>query len=118
MDNREQLLAKVCDDSHRLQYDGNDETRLMLLSAAFTDASVAMIEALGQFSDAAKAPVDENSADTMKGARYDAVAAWTMAQAAISKIAYVLRIDGEEAYRRSIKAYEEGGSEDPDLSGL
>lgn len=116
MNNREQLLSKVCSDDHRLQYDGNDGTRMTMLATAFTDASVAMIEALGAFNNAAEAPVSDTSADEMKAARYDAVSAWTMAQAAVSKVAFVLRIDGEEAYRRAIKAVE--NEEDPEFSGL
>jgi hypothetical protein len=109
MDNREQQLAKHINDDHRLQYDGEDEARLDNLATTFTQAAVAMIEALGEFREAAKAEVDESSADRMKSARYDAVYAWTMVQAAVSKVALVLRIDGDEAFSRAITAaWEEG----------
>lgn len=111
--NRERMLAEVCDETDQVQYDGNDEERITAICSSFTQAAVGMIEALGKYRDAMAAPLDENSADLMKEARYEVVYSVAMAQAATSKVAWALRIDADEAYKRVLKDPEE-----TDLSGL
>lgn len=114
--NREQRMMEICGENERLQYDGDDERRIAGLAANFTNVAMLMIEALGKFNDAAKAPVDENSADIMKGARSDAVLSWGALQAVTSKIAGVLRIDSDEAFDRILASA--NTDEEPDVSGL
>lgn len=116
MASRERMVMELVNEDCKLQYDGKDEQRIAGLAAVFTQTSIHMIEALSQFCEAAKAPVDENSVDIMKGARGDAVLAWAALQAATSKIAGVLRIDGDVALERILKAAK--NDEEPDVAGL
>lgn len=114
--NREQRMMEICGENERLQYDGDDERRIAGLAATFTNVAMMMIEALGKFNDTAKLPVDENSADLMKEARGDAVLGWGALQVATSKIAGVLRIDGDEAFNRILAIAQT--DEEPDVAGL
>lgn len=116
MANRETMVMDLCTQDDRLQYDGDDERRIAGLAAQFTQVAMLMIEALGQFADAAVAPVDENSEDIMKGARSDAVMAWGALQVATSKIAGVLRIDGDEAFERILATAH--NDDEPNVAGL
>lgn len=116
MENREQMLAQICSEDHRVQYDDKDKQRIYDLASQFTEAAMITIEALGNYSQALAAPVDETSADKMKGARYGTVEAWTAMQAVVSKMAYVLRIDGDEAFKLALEAAKT--DEPPKLQGL
>lgn len=113
MENRERMLEDICSDDHRVQYDGNDENRIENIARGFAEAGVAMIEALGNYRNYLNAPISDTSADDMKAARYEVAYHFAMAQAATSKIAWSLRIDGDEAYKRVL-----ANPEDPDLSDL
>ena len=114
MKTREQLVMEICGEDAKLQYDGKDEDRVANLAAQFTQSSMLMLEALGQFNAVAAMDVDENSADMMKGARADVVMAWGALAVAVSKIAGVMRIDGDETFNRILNVVDE----DPDVSGL
>lgn len=116
MASRETMVMDLCTQDDRLQYDGEDGKRIAGVAAQFTQSAMLMIEALGAFSDASKAPIDENSADLMKGARADVVIAWGALQAATSKIAGVMRIDGDTAFERLLTVAH--SDEEPDVSGL
>lgn len=116
MASRETMVMDLCTQDDRLQYDGKDEQRIAGVAAQFTQSAMLMIEALGAFSDAATAKVDENSTDIMKGARSDVVMAWAALQVVTSKIAGVLRIDGDTAFERILAVADNDG--EPDVSGL
>lgn len=116
MASRETRVMDLCTQDDRLQYDGNDKQRIAGVAGQFTNVAMLMIEALGAFAAAAEAPVDENSEDIMKGARADVVMAWGALQAATSKIAGVMRIDGDEAFERVLAVAH--SDDDPDVSGL
>jgi hypothetical protein len=112
---REQKLTKVLPEASRVQYDDLDSMRLFSLGNQVTDASVMLIQALGAYRDVIAAEITEDSAEETKKARYDLIRAWGLAQAAISKVAFVTRFDGEEAYDRTIACPDD---EDPELSDL
>jgi hypothetical protein len=116
MANREKMVMDLCSDNERVQYDGDDEARIAGVTTQFTQVAMLMIEALGQYNVAAQAPVDENSVDIMKGARADVVMSWAALQVVTSKIAGILRIDGDEAFKRILAVAHT--PEDPDVSGL
>lgn len=118
MKNRERMLNAVLPELAKVQYDEQDGIRLFSLGSQLTDASVLLIQALGAYRDVITIPsdkVDENTADETKKARYDLIRAWGLAQSVISKVAFVTRFDGDEAYRRTIECPED---EDPDLGDL
>lgn len=117
MASRETMVMDLCQDSDRLQYDSEDNKRIATVAAQFTQSAMLMIEALGAFAEAGAAKIDENSVDIMKGARADVVMAWGALQAVTSKIAGVMRIDGDAAFERLLLNATDGG-EDPDVSGL
>lgn len=115
MNNREEILSKLMDDDARVQYDDKDGDRIYAIAASFAETGTALMENLARYKEALEAPVNENSADAMKEARYNLVYSWTMAQAAVSKIAWGLRIDGDDAFKTAVEATAAGDFE-PDLS--
>jgi hypothetical protein len=116
MNVREELINEVAGDNHRVQYDGLDGARIEASAQTMTEAVVMLLEALGAYSDIIKAPADENTADLTKEARYNVLASWGVAQAGISKVAWMLRIDGDEVYRRVVTAGVK--NEEPELADL
>lgn len=114
--NREQIISANSPDDDRVQYDGEDNKRIARAASLITDSAVMMIQALGEYTRASEAPVDENSADAMKAARYDVTLCWGALQLATSKIASVLRIDGDEVFSRMVESGLK--QEDPNLEGL
>jgi hypothetical protein len=61
-------------------------------------------------------PVDEDSDSRMRYARREVVEKWAYAQAALSKVAWVLRFDGNAAFERLINAVKDGDT--IDMRGL
>jgi hypothetical protein len=59
---------------------------------------------------------DEDSPSLIRYSRRELVERWAFAQGALSKLAWVLRIDGNEATQRLVNALKEGKS--MDMSGL
>lgn len=116
MNIREDLVREIGNEENRVQYDGNDELRIQRTAGVMAEAVVLLIQALGDYTEAMKVDVDENTADAMKAARYDVVYAWAAVQAATSNVAFNLRIDGDEAFKRCVDATKAG--EEPDLSHL
>lgn len=116
MNSREAMLGAIAHEDQRVQYDGKDEDRIFKVAEALAEASVATLSSLGTYQDVLKQPVDENTADLMKEARYNTVYAFTIMQAAVSKMAWALRIDGDEAFSRAVEAFQK--DEEPELSGL
>jgi hypothetical protein len=114
---RERMLGEICNPDDQVQYDGRDEVRIALGAQFLTEAAVMSIEGLAKYRDAINLPeTDENTADLIKDARYDAILGLGTLQIALSKIAWVLRVDFDEAYKRCLEA---GPTEEhPDLHGL
>jgi hypothetical protein len=118
MNIREQLIDDLVGEDGKLQYDAQDEAKITNVAEAFASASVLMIEALGGYVNELNRPYDENSADDMKGARHDLIYAWTAMQGSTSRIAHLLRFDGDEAYRRAVETAKTGDDELADFNGL
>jgi hypothetical protein len=114
--NREQMIGEVCNQDDRVQYDGKDEVRVALGAQFLSQGAVLAIEGLGRYRDAIVAPVNEDTADDMKAARYDAILGLATLQIGLSKLAWMLRIDFDEAFRRCVEAGPT--EEDPELNDL
>lgn len=67
-------------------------------------------------SEVISADADEDAPARMAYARRELIESWALAQAALSKFAYVLRFDGNQAYERMINALKGGGA--VDMRGL
>lgn len=114
---REEAVASVADDSCRVQYDGKDYDRIKDIAGTLTHHMVELIESLGAYADETVTEVDEDSDSRMGYARRDLIEKWSTAQLALSKIAFVIRADGQTAYERLVAALniEDGVI---DMSGL
>jgi hypothetical protein len=114
---REEAVASVADDACRVQYDEGDPDRIKDMAATFTHHAVELIESLGNYVSETTAEVDEDADSRMRYARRELIEKWATAQLAISKVAFVMRVDGQTAYDRLIAALNiEGGN--IDMSGL
>jgi hypothetical protein len=102
-------------EDERVQYDGEDEGRLMAVTAMFTTDAMDLITQMGAYRDELNAPLDEDAHLRMKEVRQALVASLACAQEAIDKLGYVIRVDDEELTRRVSKV---GSREDLDTSGL
>jgi hypothetical protein len=116
MNIREELIDKLAPTDDRLEYDEHDEAKIVETANRYTQTTVLLLEAIGKYVETMRLPIDENSADLMKEARYDVVYSWAVAQAAVSKIAWMMRIDGDEAYGRIMDGAM--SEEHPDLHDL
>lgn len=114
---REEAVASVASDAERVQYDEGDADRIKDVAATFTHHAVELIESLGAYSKETQAEIDEDSELRMGYARRDLIEKWATAQLALSKIAFVIRVDGNTAYDRLVAALNiEGGN--IDMRGL
>lgn len=116
MASREQMIKEVINEQDLVQYDGKDEARIAHVASLFTHAAMTHIEALGAYTDQLKAPVDDSSADLMKEARGNVVMSWGAVAAIVSKIAAVMRIDGDTAFQRVLDTAHT--NQEPDVAGL
>lgn len=114
---REEAVASVANDSHRVQYDGADADRIKDMAATLTHHAVELIESLGNYVAETASDIDEDAEARMGYARRELIEKWATAQLALSKVAFVMRVDGQTAYDRLIAALNiEGGN--IDMSGL
>jgi hypothetical protein len=113
---REALVSEVSHELERVQYDDNDGERLGESAVTFVLKSQELIEALARYTKELNAPVDEDSKERMGTIRRALVEKWAVVQGVTSKMAWTLRIDGDEAYKRFIQAIKKG--EEPNMEGL
>lgn len=102
--NREAAAANLSEESQRVQYDKGDLNRVADATAVVTQHTVDLIETLGHYAKETQAEVNEDSEARMGYARRSVIEKWATAQLALSKVAFVLRIDGDAAYRRLVEA--------------
>jgi hypothetical protein len=101
---REDAVTLVAEDEQRVQYDEGDLDRIKSIAGTFTHHAVELIESLGQYADETQADADEDSESRMAYARRDLIEKWATTQLALSKIAWALRANGDEAYNRLLSA--------------
>jgi hypothetical protein len=114
---REEAVASIADDSCRVQYDEGDYERIKDIAGTLTHHMVELIESLGAYADETRSEVDEDSESRMAYARRDLIEKWALSQLALSKVAFVIRTDGDTAFNRVVAALNiEGGN--IDMRGL
>lgn len=103
---REGALNLVYDEVERVQYDGKDDERLAKIAEGLTLSAMSLISAMGAYRDAVQNPdqMSEDSVADVKEARAELCEAWTYAQMALSKVAWGIRLDGNEAYAKLINS--------------
>jgi len=101
---REDRISELHNDKERVQYDKDDIIRLENVSEVLDTHEANLFEALEDYIKELESPVDEDSESRMRYARQMIVEKWAFAQAALSKVAWVMRIDGNQAYERLLNA--------------
>lgn len=115
---REDRIADLHPEEDRVDFSDADRDAEKIEEAALTlDEHInSLEEALAIYSAELSAEIDEDSAAAMSYARRDMIEKWAMAQAALSKVGYVLRFDGNAAFQRIINALKDG--QEVDMRGL
>lgn len=101
---REGALNLVFDEKDKVQYDKDDEKRIADFAMMFGHNAAALATTLANYRDALLAEDSEDSAEVMKTSRAELCEAWAYAQLALSKIAWAIRLDGNEAYAKLINS--------------
>jgi hypothetical protein len=103
---REDLFAKVADPDDRVQCVDAQEDYDRALDPLTRTAEVLdeLHTSLGEYFD----EVDEGHPEAIKRSRERLVMDWAMAQGTLSKLAWVLRIDGNDAFQRLMNAIKDG----------
>lgn len=106
---REDRIADLHDGNDRIQYDGNDGQRLDEVMGCIDDY-------VGQLYDAMDRYMDSEDDRELEVNRCNVIECWSLAQAALSKAAWVMRFDGNKAYERMINSMKTGAA--ADMRGL
>lgn len=106
---REDRIAELHDGSERLNYDGQDAERITAVTDTVEDYAVKLCVALDKYTES-------EDDEELEYNRRNAIECWALAQAAISKAAWVMRFDGNVAYERMINALKDGSA--ADMRGL
>lgn len=114
---REDRVGELNNEFCRVQYDDVDDDIKRIGEAydAFDVYSEELCEAVEQYMDAMQ-ETGEDAASIMGYSRRELIEKWALAQATLSKIAWVLRVDGNDAYQRMINALRTGDA--VDMRGL
>lgn len=106
---REDRIAELHDGNDRLQYDGNDERRIVEVMDCVDDY-------IGQMYDAMDRYMDSEDDRELEVNRCNLIERWALSQAALSKLAWVMRFDGNGAYERMLNSMKTGAA--ADMRGL
>lgn len=106
---REDRIAELNEENSRVQYDTveNDLARINEAWDAFSSYSDSLEDAVDEYTEAMQEE-GEDAPSRMRYARRELIEQWCFAQATLSKLAWVLRVDGNEAYQRMINALKHG----------
>jgi hypothetical protein len=103
---REGALNLVFDETDRAQYDGKDEQRIYTSAGMLAHNTAGLITVLAEYKTLLSSTytgMDDDSGD-IAATRSEVIEAWTYAQMALSRIAWALRFDGNEAYAKLINS--------------
>lgn len=106
---REDRVAELQGEDERIQYDGKDDGRI-------NDVIDAIDEYTNQLCGASDTLLQSEDDEELEYNRRNFIERWALAQAALSKAAWVLRFDGNKAYERMINALKTGSA--ADMRGL
>jgi hypothetical protein len=113
---REDRINELHDEKERTQWDGKDVERIEEVATVLDEHIENFFASLEEYNDILSEEVSEDSDSRMRYARQELVEKWALAQGALSKVAWVLRIDGNTAYERLINSIK---SDNPlDMRGL
>lgn len=90
---REDRISEIHPEQARIQYDGYDGKRLSDVQNTFDEYSVRLCDKIDDY-------LDSEDEDELEYNRARLIEDWAMAQAALSKIAWAMRFDGNAAYER------------------
>jgi hypothetical protein len=113
---REDRLSDLHADKERVQYDKDDLERIDDFSVIVDEYADELCSALEGYIEAIEAPVDEDTESRVSYARREVIEKWALMQGAVSKVAWGLRFDGNQAYERMIDAMKAGAA--MDMRGL
>lgn len=114
---REDRMKDINDEMCRVQYDSleDDTKRIQEAAEGFFSYVDELDDRIALYLEA-MAEEGQEAPAKMLFARRELIENWALAQATLSKIAWVLRIDGNEAYQRMINAIKTGDA--ADMRGL
>lgn len=106
---REDRISELHDGHERINYDGKDKERIEEITNVFDEYGEKFCDSLDKY-------VESEDDEELEYNRRNAIECWALAQAALSKAAWVLRFDGNKAYERMINALKTGAA--ADMRGL
>lgn len=106
---REDRIADLHSGTERINYDGKDKPRIEEVTVIVDEYADKLCEALDKY-------VESEDDEELDYNRRNVIECWALAQAALSKTAWVMRFDGNMAYERMINALKTGAS--ADMRGL
>lgn len=102
---RESRVAELCDEEQQVQLmDAREDVERI------KDAFGILFEQVDKLDEASEQYLvevleeDEYNAKPLRTARNEMIEAWSNTQLALSKVAWVLKVDGNEAYQRMVNA--------------
>jgi glycerate-2-kinase len=113
---REDRISDIHGENDRVQWSGDELDKISELSKVVEQYSGKLTESVTEYHQAVAQDADEDYERNLRYARQEMIEKWALAQAAISKVAYVLRFDGNTAYERMINALKSGDA--VDMRGL
>jgi glycerate-2-kinase len=113
---REDRISDIHGENDRVQWSGDELDKISELSKVVEQYSGKLTESVTEYHQAVAQDADEDYERNLRYARQEMIEKWALAQAAISKVAYVLRFDGNAAYERMINALKSGDA--VDMRGL
>ena len=114
---REDLIARLHTEEERVQWQNTEEDEKKINEAAecLVDYSEKLDAAIEDYLNAMYEE-DEEAPSHMAYCRRELIERWALTQAALSKLAYIMRFDGNDAYQRMINALDKGDA--VDMRGL
>jgi len=111
---RELRIAEISDESDRVQYFDvqEDEARILAPIEATSEVLKQLLMDLEQYF----ADIRDGDPSEIRQSRIPLVYDWAMLQAVVSKLAWVLRIDGNEAFQRLVDSIK--NNREADMEGL
>jgi hypothetical protein len=113
---REDRINDLHTDEERVQYDAKDINRIDGVNDCVDEYVDELCTALEGYVDVLKGEPDEDTTSQMSYARREVIEKWALAQGALSKVAWVLRFDGNQAYERMIQSLQTSSA--MDMRGL
>lgn len=115
---REDRIAEILSEDARVQYqDANeDANRIQDAFGGLAEKIDELDDAVCDYLEVTLEDPDEDSAAKISYHRRQLIEQWTLAQGSLSKLAWVLRIDGNEAVQRMLNAFH--SEQAMDMSGL